>query len=288
MVARKIRDDLWLEYVVTAKHVIDSIANRLVDEVQVRINGATGSRWITTPLADWFFHPDYESSHVDVAASGFHLPDDADHLYYPLDSLTTPEYIQEHQIGPGEEVFMSGLFGYHYGTERAIPIVRVGNIAAMPEEKVNTRLGPMDAYLIESRSLKGLSGSPVFLHLGIIRQVDGQIGFAVKTPVRGGFISLLGIVHGHFRVDGLELDDMGTEDLASNETILNAGIAIVTPVWRMMEVLDQPKIAANEKDLIKKHDEKNLPVMDSLEEQFTKEDFENALKKASRKLKQPN
>jgi hypothetical protein len=49
-----------------------------------------------------------------------------------------------------------GLFSEHQGAERNIPIVRVGNIAAMPEEPVlTTSWGAIDAYLIEARSIGG-------------------------------------------------------------------------------------------------------------------------------------
>jgi len=41
-----------------------------------------------------------------------------------------------------------------------------GNIAAMPEELIEVRdFGMMQAYLVESRSLGGISGSPVFVHV---------------------------------------------------------------------------------------------------------------------------
>ena len=77
----------------------------------------------------------------------------------------TEKVIKENEIEVGEEVFVTGLFSHHHGQSKNIPIVRVGNISAMPEEKIQTKEHLMDAYLIEARSIGGLSGSPVFVIL---------------------------------------------------------------------------------------------------------------------------
>jgi hypothetical protein len=66
-------------------------------------------------------------------------------------------------IGIGDAVFITGLFSHHPGKARNLRVIRVGNIAAMPDEPVKTQRGEMEAYLIEARSLGGLSGSPVFV-----------------------------------------------------------------------------------------------------------------------------
>jgi hypothetical protein len=55
------------------------------------------------------------------------------------------------------------------GRKRNIPIVRTGNISMIPSEKVpgiQIRRGESvesEVYLIEARSVGGLSGSPVFI-----------------------------------------------------------------------------------------------------------------------------
>ena len=54
------------------------------------------------------------------------------------------------------------------GRDRNFPIVRTGHIAMMPDEKIpKVKIGDWegnaDAYLIESRSIGGWSGSPVFV-----------------------------------------------------------------------------------------------------------------------------
>jgi len=42
-------------------------------------------------------------------------------------------------LGLGDETFSIGLFRSHYGQERNIPIIGIGDIAAMPEEPIKTR-----------------------------------------------------------------------------------------------------------------------------------------------------
>jgi hypothetical protein len=57
----------------------------------------------------------------------------------------------EEKIGLGDEVFVVGLFRSHYGLQRNIPIIRVGNISMLKGEPVFTDYcGYTDAYLIEA------------------------------------------------------------------------------------------------------------------------------------------
>lgn len=64
---------------------------------------------------------------------------------------------------------MTGLYRNHYGAQRNIPVVRSEIIAARREEPIETALGPMDAYLVEVRSIGGLSGSPAYAVSGLHR-----------------------------------------------------------------------------------------------------------------------
>src|SRR5258705_8778907 len=62
---------------------------------------------------------------------------------------------------------ITGLFLGHHGKSRNVPIVRFGTVSAMPGELLESTYTnkPHQSYVIESRSLGGLSGSPVFLIL---------------------------------------------------------------------------------------------------------------------------
>lgn len=143
---------------------------------------------------EWVFH---EDTNVDIAILEWQVPRDVDFWPFPLKDAVTPELIVREGIGLGYDVFVVGLFTRRAGQARNIPIVRVGNIVAMPEEQIKTGTGPQEAYLIELLSIGGLSGSPVFLYLGGLRrefQADGEI----KVTAYAGAIHMLGLLHGHW------------------------------------------------------------------------------------------
>jgi hypothetical protein len=254
--ARKITDTLHMQYVVTAKHVLDRIQGFGIESVLVSVNQKRGpSVWVELPIRDWHAHPGDAS--IDACVAHFGMPDGADQKYYPLESSVSKGLIAEEQIGPGEDVFVVGLFLHHAGANRSLPVVRVGNIAAMPEEKVNTRIGPMEAYLIECRSTSGLSGSPVFLHQGLVRQIGGEVKFA-QTKTAGGFSYLMGLVHGHFHHKQGDVDAI----TGIGADIINAGIAIVVPIWNVVEIIEQPAVRQKDEELIRERQRYFLPKMD--------------------------
>ncbi|HLY12567.1 MAG TPA: hypothetical protein VKW04_24905 [Planctomycetota bacterium] len=232
----------WVD-VVTAKHVIQQIEARAKDGmVWLRMNqkkGGVGSA--PTPIEAWVKHPDQT---VDVAVLQYAPPPDLlDVRFLGSDNVVTEEVISKYGIGIGDEVFITGLFFNHAGSQKNIPILRAGNIAAMPEEPVNTMLGPMDAYLIEARSLGGLSGSPVYVYLDPIR-MGGEAGKIVVMqggPTRG-FFFLLGLMHGHYKVD-VKRKPAPSQDLILEEEAINMGIAIAVPVARIVETINLPERA---------------------------------------------
>jgi hypothetical protein len=244
---------LSFTYAVTAKHVIDAIKENSFDgKVYFRLNfKSENAKFISSKLADWRFHPSDES--VDVAVLPIQMPKEFDHLFYPSVSFVTPELIKTQGVGIGDEVFLVGLFVLHFGQERNIPILRVGNIAAMPEEKVQTGSGDIDAYLIEARSIGGLSGSPVFVNLSGVRTVGGNV------MVGGTGFYLLGLMHGHW----IEQPEPDTVVIDSRNESVNMGIAIVIPAQKILEVLNQPEFDESRKrglDILRKQ---KTPTADS-------------------------
>jgi hypothetical protein len=106
-------------------------------------------------------------------------------------------------------------------------------------------VGLIDAYLAEARSIGGLSGSPVFVHFGYWRNIEGTL-MQHKGPF-GGFY-LLGLMHGHYRVKNVEFQSSGT---SVQKEYINMGIAIVVPLSKIMEVVDQPLIKREEAEAAK-------------------------------------
>jgi hypothetical protein len=163
-------------FVMTAHHVIAGITAYSDDGgVLLRLNTKDGgSAWAESSVDDWW-HPD---PHVDCAAMPWNPPPEMnlDRKMWVLDVPGHARGFEEQNIGIGDEVFMVGLFRNHLGRDRNEPIVRVGNIAAIPDDPIMTKdYGEMRAVLVEARSIGGLSGSPVFVHLGYSRWKDGEL-----------------------------------------------------------------------------------------------------------------
>jgi len=221
-------------YVVTARHVIDGIRSKGVTDTYLRFNHISGdAAWQQIPMNSWFYHPN--DSSVDIAIARTTVPGEFDHLVFPYSLCITDELMKLNEIGLGDEVFITGLFRHHHGNRRNIPIVRTGNLAALSEEKISTqRFGEIDACLIEARSIGGLSGSPVFLNLGSIRMLKGELKTAPSQPI----VLLFGLVHGHYDIEATAIDQTKSDMAAPLTTnLVNTGIAIVVPFHKLDEVV---------------------------------------------------
>lgn len=237
-------------HLVTAKHNIMKIMEKGIDDkVYLRCNFKNKpADNIPIDIDKWVFHP--SDLYADVAVFPLiPLSKEVDYRAYPLTSAATTNWMEEEKVGIGDEVFLVGLFVFHKGTKKNIPIIRVGNIAAMPEELVKKTA----AYLIESRSLGGLSGSPVFVHLGFTRYREGKVMMAREYVFR-----LLGLMHGHWDTDDLDIDVFVEDDQGK----INSGIAIVTPIDKIIETIKQPRLTELKKEIIEKHEAKILPTSD--------------------------
>jgi hypothetical protein len=235
------------KYGVTAAHVINGMRS-VGMEPMLRINRVDGTtRWIRTRYENWSVADD--PTH-DTAIVRLPIGQEWDYLAINTEMALTDSRIAEFEIGPGHEVFIPGLFlmfddpARVYGVDRNVPIVRAGHVSAMPGESVPTDLGKMDAYLIEARSIGGLSGSPVFLHMGSVWVKDGKVLTARRddgSPADSGIFYLLGHVHGHFPV--LAATPRATAAGMSQRDV-NMGISIVVPVSRLEMLLDRPDVSS--------------------------------------------
>lgn len=235
LVGRESRKGGWANpvYAVTARHVIDGIRVKSLD-VWFRINRRSGeSDWFHSNVRDWYAHP--TDTTIDVAILRVDLLPDWDHLVLTEASWITKEIMASEDVNLGNEVFITGLFHHHQGERKSIPIVRVGNLACMSEEKIQTVVGLIDGLLIEARSIGGLSGSPVFLNLGTLRSIGGQL----RQRTSGPAFYLLGLVHGHYDVNASEIDEASPTQL-DGLTVqrVNTGIAIVVPFHSILEVIN--------------------------------------------------
>lgn len=217
--------DRGYTYIVTAKHVARMLMNR---EFRLRANQKEGGAVLLRGADDikWWTHPTDEG--VDVAAFGWAPPDIVERKAVPLEMFLTDEIIRGKSIGVGDEIFMTGLFIHLAGAARNQPIVRMGNIAMMPDEPIPSEVGPVEGILIESRSIGGLSGSPAFVRETI------QMGL--------GAFHLLGLVHGHWDIPPEQVGDSARPNANDAVANVNMGIAVVVPAAKIREVLFQPQL----------------------------------------------
>ncbi len=229
---------------ITAKHVIDAARKYSADGIAyVRMNTVDGGYdYLNTSLDDWIFHPTDPSA--DVALFSFVPPERFDYLALPENMAITEKHPKHEQINLGDDVLIIGLFVNHFGRQKNIPLIRTGNIAAMLEEPVDTVYGSTDMYLIESRSIGGLSGSPVFVQHPVIRVEEGQVKYNLDGVKPTYF---LGLIHGHFDIK-LGMDSF-VPDFANQS--VNRGIAMVVPAQKILETIHQPKIETIRAEFIK-------------------------------------
>jgi hypothetical protein len=234
--------DIGWRYLVTAEHVVSGLVSR-GHEIWVRSNLKDGTA-SENKLSNgrWWYHPNNENEPTDVALAPVDFSPDEDFLAIPLNSDTSmaaTDLVMMGRISVGHEVYITGLFRSHYGRQQNVPIVRIGNLAMMRGEKVYTEYcGYIDAYLIEARSISGLSGSPVFLNIPFLERTP-NIGLAVQNERT----HLLGLMHGHFDVKNFK-DDIVIDADQQDGTIsgINTGIGVVIPVEKILETLEHPEL----------------------------------------------
>jgi hypothetical protein len=223
-------------YAVTARHVVEHAAE--YPRTALRLNTKTGSWTLVDCTASRWVCPDDQA--IDVAVAPF-TPnlDVLDCKWIPRSMFADRHVIEREEIGIGDDLAMIGLFAMHEGVQQNQPIVRVGNIAAMPVEPLtDERTGSeFRAILAEIRSIGGLSGSPVF---------------AVTEPTTVGMRSiglqrkyfLIGLVRGHW-----DIHRQPIEYLARESESVNLGIGLVTPVADLVAVIDGEELVAQRRKL---------------------------------------
>jgi hypothetical protein len=275
-------------YFVTAKHVAHDLKDR---ETYFSVNRKGGGTTHQVPRleAAWYLHP--TDQNADVAVIQVALSAVLHDLsLVPIASFGMPQRLKELNIGIGDEVHSIGLFSPFPGQDKNVPIVRFGNISMMPAETMQTELGHTEMYLIEARSIGGMSGSPVFVRPTLSLSVPRRAGAGVMAGfIPGTGETLLGMAHGHWDIREEDINKPSfTHD---SKRGVNYGVALVVPAFKIYETIYQPGLVAMrrnmEMDFMKKQ-KRTVPTTDSRkakkEISFTQGDFEAALTKTSRKL----
>jgi hypothetical protein len=245
-VASERNPEVTYGYLVTARHCVEKArqhgplgarVNRRRDPGPVTLapdSWVVGGSELFGPLEDWTFHDDPSN---DVAVIPF-MPSTQENMVVIVqhESCATAAVVEREQIGIGDDLIVVGLFSAHHGRDINRPIVRAGNIAAMPNEPIADPLGGLsyDAYLVEVRSVGGLSGSPVWMVINPGRVTPGSSARENRLH-----FYLLGLVRGHWTKESEWL-----ADFADEADTLNTGIAIVTPIQKALDTIDSEKEVA--------------------------------------------
>jgi hypothetical protein len=248
-----LRKEYQPAYLVTAAHVLDDIKEKQGNRVWLRANvKGRAADWFSLGSIDlWEYHPDVS---VDIAILKRGIEPELDHFGWPTNSFVTEATAKEdgRDIELGDEVFSAGLFWPHMGRSRNVPIVRVGNIAALRDEKIEMRKDVFsDLYLMEFRSVGGLSGSPVFIDVLDAKLGKHAAGNVLMGPSR---FRLVGVLSGHFK--GADDQDVSNKVPKSELEKLNMGIAYVTPAEKILGALAE--FMPREKEEIEEHRKKKL------------------------------
>jgi len=248
----------WTIYFVTAKHVAQDLKDKVVYFLVNRIGGGvTSIKGVYG--GHWWFHPDDPAA--DLALIPIHSQPDADIKAVHFDNLGTKENLAKLDVGIGDEIYATGLFTPAGGIDRNLPIVRHGNIAMMPQEQIQTELGYADVYLVEARSLGGLSGSPVFVRPTISIPLPENSYGLKHSFCYGHGATLLGLMHGHWDIKESEINKpFFTHD---RQRGVNYGVAIVVPAYKISETLNRPELVEQRKKAEESAIQGTVPSMDS-------------------------
>ena len=224
--------ELQWAYLVTAKHCVTKAFDQY-NNLFFRVNQKDGNvKFVPLPhhsSSKWFM-----ADEADVAIYPIEDDTTAQMRVLPSSLFLTDEIVREEGVGLGDDVFVIGLFREVHGKKRNFPIIRSGMIASMIDEPLQDSDSGDDyhAFLIELRSISGLSGSPVFMALKK-RGVE-------MHPVPRGFNAMthrmlvVGLIRGHWDLAEKEiLADFGPTGIEK----LNTGIAIVTPIQEVEKIL---------------------------------------------------
>ncbi len=230
-------------YLVTAKHNIEPNRGNCN---AFRVNTKDGKSRVVQfdPQQRWYDHSD---AIADVCLCPIAIEEDWDVLVLPYGMITDKEMLgNDDWITNGSDIFITGLFADTPGATKNRPIVRKGSIAMIPAEKITTEFGVKEVYLIEARSVGGLSGSPVFwyatsddLDMGKVFELRGiKSPSRIKPAIRQEFWGLLGLIQGHFPTnDNEEKEPSYDRKKDKKKGIINAGIAAVTPAIKVSDIL---------------------------------------------------
>jgi hypothetical protein len=272
-----------MQYFVTVKHALDELKDTDIFLTANKKNGGTTSKF-SIPEQRFWLHPN--DPNADIAVTQIGIDPTADVVNVAIEDFGLPERLERLSIGIGDDVHAVGLFSpIPSGDSGNFPIVRCGNIAMMPPEQIQTDYGYTDAYLIEARSIGGMSGSPVFVRPTIRQRVESTQGQKIMAFYSGAGETLLGMVLSHWDI---REEDINKPFFAPDRKRgVNYGIAVIAPAFKIYETLYSEALVQMRREQEQQLLKRAIPGNDSAKSEqrptITRGEFESALKKVSRK-----
>jgi hypothetical protein len=258
--SKGLRRNFIFPYVVTNKHVVEKATT-------LRLNTQDGKKTILPTLRSaWTVHP----SGDDLAACIISLnPKEYKFNHAPRENFLSKDVIKNFNIGIGDDTFMVGRFINHEGRQLNLPTVRFGDIAQMPWETIKQDDGfEQESFLIETRSIGGYSGSPIFTFIPVASERPGLKDWGKPENIlRAHGPWLLGVDWGHIndwspvcRENGEPVNPANPKAM---QVKLNTGMSAAVPAWKLAELLDIGPLADDREKIehgIREWEAQNAPM----------------------------
>lgn len=191
--------DRSVVYLVTAAHVLQrGTAPKSVwrEHAYVRLNTLEGGSEVAKlPILDAqgeLLPLVLRDDTVDLAAIRVSPdPNRFDYKMVVASMLASQHDFSSLPIREGSELFFVGLFAPRPEKSKTLAIVRSGRVAVLPDGKIDWDGRATEIYLMETGSIEGHSGSPVFFQAG----ADAAPGV---VPAGNPIFKLAGVVQGAF------------------------------------------------------------------------------------------
>jgi len=155
-----------------------------------------------------------------------------------------------------------------------------------------------EAFLVESRSISGYSGSPVFVYGPTETETRIPPDYYDSYEARDTYVTSITDLVGNLAFLGIDCGHApDIRKVVNSQGIphpdwridINTGMAIVIPAWRLMDLLNRPEFEMQRKERDEKYkrdkeQEETVSLDVERPEAFTKESYQDVLKRVSRKI----
>ncbi len=231
-------------YLTTAAHII-----RAKESLCVRMMLKNGEPYfLSAKQEDWWFSDD-----SDIAITRLQWTSGIDQLQFQfvhIGLFMRDEWIDDFRVGIGDDVFMVGRFTPYDGEQVNVPTVRYGHVSMMPERRVPMgKYGDIEAYLVDMGNRVGFSGSPVFISGSPGRLIWPADSSLPPQPDSRAFMWLFGLCSGVFpdETPVFRRNENGEESKSDFFSKGYTGMAIITPVHKITEMLESKQLVEDRK-----------------------------------------